>query len=76
MENNGADITEEERGGNPPLRAMPSVYTATGLLVDPERQMHHLPSRHRGTVIRSLRWFLELSMKGIGKFHNIKRSKQ
>mmetsp|Transcript_18647 Transcript_18647/g.26424 ORF Transcript_18647/g.26424 Transcript_18647/m.26424 type:complete len:522 (+) Transcript_18647:153-1718(+) len=68
MEKDGADIMEDERRGNPPLREMPSVYTATGLLVDPERQMQHLPSRHQGTVIRSLRWFLELSMKGIGMF--------
>ena len=47
-------------------KRMPSVYTDTGMVIDPERQMHHLPSRHQGTVDRSWRWFLELSLSGIG----------
>ena len=47
-------------------KQMPSVYTATGMVVDPAAQLHHLPNRHKGSITPRLRWFLELSLSGIG----------
>jgi hypothetical protein len=38
------------------------------LVVDPEEQIHHLPPRHEGTITSRFRWFLELSLSGVGKF--------
>ena len=60
--------TDHESSAPKQYKQMPSVYTATGMVVDPAAQLHHLPSRHKKSITPRLRWFLELSLAGIGKY--------
>lgn len=67
---NVKNVNNEGESGNQTNGRMtePSVYHATGLFVDTEKQIHLLPPRNKGHTTPRLRWFLELSLSGIGEF--------